>query len=620
MEDVELIGSSPFAWSLVSLQTGLKNNDTMYKTVSTSGKRVSTGAIYDEGRKTGVLSSALDATSTIANAFSHVPGLSTIGGAADWFLRSASGAAQAFGFSKPVVEVHPSRHVRTSYAGEGQTDMPTVAYALAPFQSNKLAIDGSVGCNDMDEMALDYVLSKYSYIFRGELTTTQSTGDIVYLAHVTPSCFWYRDKALSVVGANGNLALKTANTATENAFYPSTLCYIGDNFRYWRGNLKFRVTVACTKLHGGRVAFNFVPYRNPPVNNTPISNSAVIPSTSGVGPTLTGYSTVFDLQDATVFEYEVPFIYPAAYCPVLEGYIGDVSMIVVNPLTANATVPTTVNFMVEVCAMPGFEFACPTSSLMAPVPASGTVAVSFQSGITPLDVSPNASQECIGEVVKSVKSIIMMPDYVTTDVAGATIALWTLDPWFKPNSPTLATPMPTTTAALYFAARSSRMAELYSYVRGSTLYSVSKDRTGSLTAVFSYKPEGGGSTPSTNGSFYDRGLNPLGTSAYPEVLETGRCVIPTYSNLPRIPLDVRDFNFGGARSVLNDDVWLPGTTQAVPRLTVRNNTAASARILLGRAAADDAVCSQFVGPPPCIVLNVLATVNPYALSGISAEF
>jgi hypothetical protein len=618
MEDVEFIGAQPFSTITFNTQAGIPTN--VHRTARSDSHAHKPGSQVKEAEAKGLLSDTIGVVADVAGATSRVPGLGAVGGATEWFLRGVAGAAEAFGFSKPIDQTHPSRHVRTSYAGEGQVDMPTIGYSLGAFQSNKLAVDGSTGCTDLDEMAFDYVLTKYSYIYRGNFTSTQSTGDTIYAAPVTPSAFYYRDRDLSVVGATGNQALRTGSTASENAILPSTLCYVGNNFRLWRGNLKFRITFACTKLHGGRVSFNFIPYRQSFAAASPISNTRVVPQTSAVGPTLTGYSTVFDLQDSSVFEFEVPFIYPAPYCPVLEGWIGDVSMQVINPLSVLNSVPTTVRFMVEVCACPGFEFAGPKPSLMSPVPPTGAVAVSFQSGLSELAVRNDTSQQCIGEVFKSVKSVMMLPDYVTTDVGNNTILKWTLDPWFKTNAPPLSTPMSVTTAALYFAARSSRLAEMYSFVRGSTLYSLSKDRTGNFTAVFSFQPSSGGTPAATNGSYYDEALNPLGTTVYPEVLETGRVIVPLYSQYARIPLGIRHTAFGAARSNLNEQTWPVNGTLAVPKLTLRNQTGAAGRVILGRAAADDAIASQFVGPPPTILLNTAATTNPYFLSGNGAEF
>lgn len=622
MEDVELIGHQPFVTGTVTTQSGLHsktNLGTIRNTAQSKSK------IEQEGHAQGVLSGTVESLANAASSFAMVPGLSSVGGAADWFLRSTSGALQAFGFSKPLDETLPHRAVRSAYAGDGQTDIPNIGYAMAPFQSNKLAIDGSLGCTEIDEMALDYVLTKYSYIYKGNFTTSQAPNDVIYSAPVTPSAFYYRDFDLGVSSPTGNIALKTANTLTENTFLPSTLCYVGDNFRYWRGNLKFRVTFACTKLHGGRVMFSYVPVRNTDtVAGVPISNVRRIPAGSAIGPHLTGDSLVFDLQDGTTFEFEVPYTGPKPYCGVLTEHTGDVSMIVVAPLTANSTVPSTVNFMVEVCAMPGFEFACICPSLMSTVPLSGVTAVTYQSGLTPLEVKNEASEQCIGEVIKSLKTLIQSPDYYAADATNNTTTVVSLDPWFKANAPALpvtaATPLSVTAQGLYFAAKSSRMAEMYAYVRGNTTYSCFRDRVGGVTHSFKITGDDGGSAAATNGSFYDKTLNLYGTANIPESLDSSRVVIPLYAKVARIATRDRDFAFGGERGAPTLATFRQSITTSRPTLTVRNASGSTVRYLVGRAAADDAMMAQFIGPPPTLVLNTLASVNPVFGNGVSTDW
>lgn len=606
LTDVEFIGHQPFATTILTVQSGLDKN------ANTSKVHLKQGQIAKEGKSKGVLSSTTRALSKVAQVAGYVPGLQAVAGTADWLLRGATGALEAFGYSKPLDETMPTRVYRSAYAGDGQVDIPDIGYPIAPFSSNKLAIDGTVGCNDEDQLALDYVLSKYSYIYRGSYSTANVPGDVIYTCPVTPSAFWYRDVSLSTILAKGNTALKSAPLATENAFLPSTLCYVSDNFRYWRGNLKFRVTFAGTKLHGGRVLFAFVPQRflsNLNANNV-ITTNRVVPQVSALGPNPTGDGVIFDLQDSSVFEFEVPFVYPNAYCGVLSEYIGDVSMTVVQPLSANVSVPTTVNFMVEVCASPGFELACVCPSMMAPIPATGTVSLSYQTGITPVEVSSEASQQTMGEIFKSLKSLIQMKDYFTIDIPTNSLPIWSLDPWFKPNSPALATPMPTNTVALYYAAKSSRIAEMYSFVRGGTSYSIFKDTDVLTTHNFYMSADDGGTLPTTTYSLYDKANIPYGIVTLPESLESGRAVAPLYAKIPRIPLEVRDSAFGGARGIIGRTAWNTTVTLSQPLLSIRNQSGGNLRCLIGRAAADDALASQFVGPPPVILLQALQVAGP----------
>lgn len=606
MEDVELIGPTPFSYTFVTTQSGGAKTSTASVVAKTVAKA---GAVVKEAKEKKVISKTLGAASKVARVVSYVPGLGAFAGAADWFLSSSAKTAEALGFSKPADENPFMRHVRYSYGFDGQTDMPNTGVVLSAFQSNKLAIDPSVGCTDEDHMSFDYVLGKYSYIYRGNFFTTNVVGDVLYTAPVTPSAFWYRDRALSIVGATGNLPLKTGNTATENAFYPSTLCYVGDNFRYFRGGFVFRVSFATTKLHGGRVLFSFIPFRNNYAPGTPVSAIQAVPNIAAAGPTPTGYSLLFDLQDQTVFEFEVPFVYPDNYCNVLSNAIGSVSMAVVSPLSANNSVTTTVDFMVEVKAMPGFSFAVPTSSLMSGVPASGTVAVSLQSGVPVTEINPEAAQQSIGEEILSLKTLIQIPDYYTDNVANNIIYRVTPPPWFKPNNPALATPMSVGTVALYYASKSSRIADMYAYVRGGTVCIFNKDKEVNVPHLISFIPEDGGVDSATFSSFYDKNNNALGAST---ILENNvnRVILPTYSRYSRIPLSVRDSAFGGAYTAPTRNTWNQAITAAVPEVSISNVSGSNMRLCVGRAAADDAVCSQFIGPPPVIILNGLMTASP----------
>lgn len=612
MEDVDFIGAAPFDVTFVNTQAG----SAPVKASEQSPIVAKAGALIKEARAKKVISRTLDTAATVARYVGYVPGLSAVAGAANWFLSASAKTAGALGFSKPLDQNPITRVVRTQYAFDGQTDVPNPGPVLSPFQSNSLAIDGSLGCNEEDQMALDYVLTKYSYIYRGAFSTDQAVGTAIYTSRVTPSAFWYRDRSLGTVTPTGNISLKSSNTAFENAFYPSTLCYVADNFRYFRGSFVFRVTFAATKLHGGRVLFSFIPFKNVEAPDTPLPLSNVIPVVNAAGPSITGYSKMFDLQDGSTFEFEVPFIYPEQYCSVLSGSIGSVSMVVIAPLKATNSVPSTADFMVEVKAQPGFSFAGVTSSMMAGVPGAGNVAVSFQSGVPVVDINPSASQQCIGEEILSLKTLIQMPDFYRDTLAAGSVTIVTPQPWFKENAPPLAVPMPTTTQSLFYAAKSSRIATMYSFVRGSTNLIVWKAVDDALVATVAFVPDEAGAGATTTSSFYDKQNNPYSVPVVAEGKSSMRVVIPTYARVPRIRSSVRDSAFGGFSAAPAPEVWDNKITSAVPRLVVRNVANTNVAYMIGRAAADDAFCSCFIGPPPVIILNTLAPKPPTYGEGI----
>jgi len=611
MKDVELIGAMPFDVTAITLQAGDATRHTSTRATQRTGFKVTGRSdVSTEGQHQGLLSAPLQAVSDASAALSHMPGLSKIGGMTNWFSAIAADTAEALGFSKPLDETLIQRMTRQSYALDGQVDVPTNAFALAPFQGNKVAVDPSVGLNDEDEMRFDHILTKYQYIFHGTLTTAAAPGDFIYGTPICPTAFWFRDNTLGASAPKSNKPLKTSNTATENAFLPSTLCYVADSFRWWRGGYKFRFSFAKTKLHGGRVQVTYIPTVQNQAINTPIPTTILAPTTTVDGPVATGYSYVFDLRDADEFEFEVPYVCLEPYTSTY-GTIGDLTMSIVAPLKSNSAAAGTVDFMVEVCALPGFEFATVAPSIMAGVPSSGVTNITYQSGLSLAPISDDASQGVVGEKFTSVKQVIMQPDYFTLDVLNATIHQQHFDPWFKANAPALAGPMSTTAQALWFASRSSRFAHLFAFCRGGTMAIVQKEVGAQrVTASFSFKGNLGGAATSTFSSFYDKGNSLYSTVLVADSMESVRVKIPIYGNLARYPVVGSEANLGGDSLTPNTNTWNTRTFNVVPELRVRNNSLSSTRVVIGRAAADDAILSRFIGPPACIVFNSLATVSP----------
>lgn len=612
MKDIEIIGAAPNDVITVTLQAGDVTRHTGSKAVKTVGMLVKgVSEVTKEARDSKIVSNTLSGLSKVARVASYVPGLGAIGGTVDWFASYAAKTAKSLGYSKPLDENVITRVNRYAYGLDGQVDVPSNGVSLAPFQGNKVNIGPDLGMLDDDEMQLDYILGKYQYIYHGRLTNSAAIGDTIYGCPVCPTAFWFRDVVLGASTPLSNKPLKTSNVSTENAFLPSTLCYVADSFRFWRGSFKFRVSFAKTKMHGGRVQFNFVPYTSLDLNNVPFPGTTIVPQLGGFGPAASGYSYIFDLRDADEFEFEVPYISNQPYMSTYRS-IGDVSMMVVVPLKGNATVPNTVDFMVEVAATPDFELAVPSPSLMAGVAPVGTASVTYQSGLDLSSAADDISQQVVGERFASVKQIIMMPDYFPQTVANNALFTMNVDPWFKANSPALATPMPITSRALWFASRSSKFANLYAFARGSTMLILQKDGDSNrLTYNLRYSGNLSGQPVSTFSSFYDKENNPYSTVVVAETMESTRLKIPVYGPFARY--DVADaYNiFGGNSDAPNTNIWNLGSEiNVVPRLNVRNNSGTDRRVFVGRAAADDATLARFVGPPPCTVFNSLATNSP----------
>lgn len=618
MKDIEIIGALPFDTTVLALQTGLRT-ETVSAAPTKGVDNSSVSKVTKEGQATGVLSGALEGVAQVARSISAVPGLSDVGGTADWFASLAARTAKSLGYSKPLDETVPMRHNQYAYGGDSQVDMPTNAFALSAFQGQKTTISPDVGMDDEDEMAFDNLLTKYQYLYRGEMWTTTAPGDLLWAAPVMPTAFWFRDASFGGIGTLVNASLPATSNATTNALLPTTLCYVADNFRYWRGSFKFRVTFAKTKLHGGRVQFSFVPYTENSGPNAPIAGTYTVPATSALGPVASGYSYIFDLRDASSFEFEVPYICNQPYQSV-QRRIGDVSMQVVNALRTNVSAPQIVDFMVEVAAQPGFEFAIPAPSLMTSVPTTGTVVVRYETGLssevqyqTGMDfgkITDDISQQIMGERFTSVKQVIMLPDYFVLDQVNNTIYDQSFEPWFKGNPIPLSIPISTTVQRMYFGARSSRMAALYAFGRGGSMCYVTSDDGVRLTTSMKWRGNYGGTTTGSNGSFYSKFLHQYSTITVAETKDGFRIKVPFVAPFARISLQGVEDILGGSSAAPGSSVWSSAFINVVPQLIIRNTSGTAARLLVGRAAADDAILARYVGPPPVVILNSAATVNP----------
>jgi hypothetical protein len=469
-------------------------------------------------------------------------------------------------------------------------------------------------------MALDYVLTKYSQIFRGFTNTTIPAGSLLYATKICLNHFWFRT-GLAATGY-GNIPPPYNSTATTNALYPSTLMYVGDSFRYWRGDLRFRFTFSKTVFHSGHVIVGFVPFTEY-AGTTGLTNTVQIPEVTGFDVQPSSYTATFDLRAGTTFEFVVPFICDTPYCGNLDS-IGTLSMMVFNPLLASsAEISTTVNYLVEVAAEPGFELAAVVPSNMARVNTNTGLAV-LQSGTTPLVTSGTERQPVvapsatiIGEHIKSLKQLAMIPYVVVKSSPADTITDVTGLFWFFSPRWTLTTPMSTNASLRFAYSNSGKVASMYAFCNGSTR----------LTAI----PAGGASDVMVNTYYKGNNAN-LRTANYsgfgnirnkrevmnpsPFLYSTNMEAVdyPLYSKVQRLPhsyfnstITPRNFDFGSTTTC--SDVF----AAAMPCVSVDNrSTTTNINSWFAYSAGEDATASCFIGPPPIVLFNALANFSPNA--------
>lgn len=135
----------------------------------------------------------------------------------------------------------------------------------------------SVGLMPVDEMSIDYLTSKESYITTFQWSPGQDEGDTIFACQVDPMV----ERRSEVVDAF---------TAVGTEIYPTCLSMVSRPFSSWSGTLKFRFQVVSSQYHRGRLAIIYDPIG-------PLSTDMFV----------TTYHTIIDLAEGRDFTIDFPW-------------------------------------------------------------------------------------------------------------------------------------------------------------------------------------------------------------------------------------------------------------------------------------------------------------------------
>lgn len=604
-ENIELFGRMPIAGStLVVPQSGVAKRLT--------GKSNAEAELENNGQFSGVLAAAARLPTAVGNAF---PSLRAFTGPTTWFLNCAAKAASAFGFSKPVPSAALVRQVRFPNYCENNVDVPAPASVVGGFQTNSVAVSEALGGTDLDEMAFDSILTRYSQICRNSISTSDAHGTVVYASKVCLTHFWFR---LPPPGPNGGNKELPRNTTTAAAIYPSTLLNVAQHFRFWHGGLKFRVTFAKSKFHTGRVLFSFIPsYQRISTVNVASDvgfGGGLVPGTLNGDLQPSQYSLIYDLKDGSEFEFEVPYIAPVSHLGINDS-MGFVSMQIMDPLVNNGESFPTIFYMVEVAAMPGFYFSG-LGTPGQPVFADALdPIIQFQSGVGAKTM--DASQYSVGEKFSSLKQLMMVQSPRRYSSPAGTFQVGLVPMWCCVPAWGDGSPLAVNTTRSWALPRSGMIAQCYAYGIGSTLlYWYAQPGNNSHARIVLNQRDNNdavfGTAPSIYTSTLDQPASPY-SAMISGVSPSGLFLLPALSASPR-------FRIGDFNTVLsplpNTRDWSPTTSgvtsaslsvKAAYNLLHRNDDGTARICYWSVAAADDARCAAYIGPCPWLISNALST-------------
>lgn len=187
---------------------------------------------------------------------------------------------------------------------------------------------------DQDDMDLKYVCMRESLLSRFTFATSNAVFERLFSTPVAP-----------------NVAVSLANTPI--VYFPSVLAYTSTMFAFWRGTIRYRVSVAKTSYHSGRLRLSFIP----------VVKNQTVPTGNALS---NAYSVIWDLRESSDITVDVPFVYPLDMAPITgmtdinstqaSLSTGFFEITVLNPLRASETVFDTVSCNVWISS-PDMQFA-----------------------------------------------------------------------------------------------------------------------------------------------------------------------------------------------------------------------------------------------------------------------
>lgn len=199
----------------------------------------------------GKISGPISALSKFAGSMASVPIIGPYARATQMVGSGLGAMARLFGYSRPPIET-PTVSMKPDYTGNiAATDRPEYINKLTVDSSQEVTVDPSVsGINFGDELLISKIAQRETYV-------TQFTWDYSQAA----------DTGLFHIRVSPLLHALLPSFPTTRAVYPTAIEYASLPFQYWRGSMKFRFEVVCSRFHKGRLRVMFDPTVIPTVTN-----------------------------------------------------------------------------------------------------------------------------------------------------------------------------------------------------------------------------------------------------------------------------------------------------------------------------------------------------------------
>jgi len=302
--------------------------------------------LHQEVIAQGAVSDISGAVASVSNSLSNIPMLGEVARPLGWMASLVHHVSSALGFSKPSEVTRPAVIVNVPAAGFTNCDMPDNSVALSTTKCPGVGSSKGLFGTDVDEMDITYMVKK-SCLLTQFLWDSSQTRDTEL-------------STISVAPTASSTKTFTVGTETKTMWYPTTLAFVASMFQYWRGGIKYRISVAKTAFHTGRMRVVFIPQGFPGVTYANSHNS---------------YQWILDLRTGSELEFTIPYLYYTPWRKVkFEKFLqvnsatatGLLKFYIINELRAPDTVSPTVGVNVWVSGTDDTEFGVPIMSRYAP--------------------------------------------------------------------------------------------------------------------------------------------------------------------------------------------------------------------------------------------------------------
>jgi hypothetical protein len=210
-------------------------------TLTATVTQITTESGYDE-EKQGPIQKWSSAIAEYAGYLNYIPPLKPFATPIEMISGGVGKFASIFGWSKPILTENISLIKRIPMANGSLGIGNETAFKLSLDPKQALTVDGAYAGNGQDELVINYISQRESYLTTFDWLDTDSVlSTPIFKCAVTPDLYsWY-------------------NVLTRSYYQPSALAMTALPFTYWNGTIVFRIEVVCSAYHRGKLAVVYEP-------------------------------------------------------------------------------------------------------------------------------------------------------------------------------------------------------------------------------------------------------------------------------------------------------------------------------------------------------------------------